>query len=324
MDVAHDPAVRLAGVDEGRDQFAAPFAEDAQQRAARFGVRDAVDRERRIDYHRRIAVERHLDQRVAWRLRFQRRGRIEREELPLVDDGQPVAKLIGFFHVVRRHDDGPPLRVQLAQNLPQRETRLGIEADRRLVEEDDARIVRQSAGDHEPLLLAAGELVDLRIHLVGDSEPLEQLLPSACGFGAGNPEVGGVEDEILDDAEAAIGIRPLRHDSDPTPDSGRLGRYVGTGDEGFTRGDPDSRRQDADQRRLSRAVRTQYAEELAVRDAEIERIDGHDSVRRRRRSALPLLHGWCGIDLSQGMGFDGVHQRRKEYPKDQSVTLRRS
>ena len=73
---------------------------------------------------------------------LQRGRRVEREQLALVDDRQAVAELVGFLHVVRRHHDRASLRVQLAQDVPQAEARLRIETDRRLVEEDHARLVR--------------------------------------------------------------------------------------------------------------------------------------------------------------------------------------
>ena len=53
--------------------------------------------------------------------------------------------------------------MQLAQDVPQRQPRLRIESDRRLVEKDHARLVDERARDHEALLLAAGELIDFRV-----------------------------------------------------------------------------------------------------------------------------------------------------------------
>ena len=83
---------------------------------------------------------------------------------------------------MRGHDDRPSLPVQVAKNLPQRKSRLRIEPDGRFVEEQHARIVGQRAGNHQPLLLAAGELIDFRIFLFGDAETLEELLAAPGGF----------------------------------------------------------------------------------------------------------------------------------------------
>src|SRR5260370_27920813 len=116
---------------------------------------------------------------------------------------------------MRRHDDRPSLAVELAKNVPQGMARLWIEPYRRLVEEKNARVVRQRARDHQPLLLSAGELIDLRIFFFGDAEALEELERSARGVRSRNAKVRCVENEILDHAETAIGIRTLWHDTDP-------------------------------------------------------------------------------------------------------------
>src|SRR5207244_11298524 len=111
-------------------------------------------------------------------------------------------------------------------------------------------------------------------------------------FGSRAAEVGGVEDGGRDDAEAAVGIRPLRHDADAPPHHRRLGDDVRAGNDGLAAGDAHARREDADRRRLAGAVRPEHPEQLAVVDGEIERVDG-DYVR--------------GIDLAERTGFDGWH-----------------
>ena len=60
----------------------------------------------------------------------------EREQVPVVDDGEPVAELVGLLHVVRGEEDGLALAVQLAEDLPQREAALRVEAGGGLVEEE--------------------------------------------------------------------------------------------------------------------------------------------------------------------------------------------
>ena len=65
--------------------------------------------------------------------------RAEREQLAVVDDREPVAELVGLFHVVRGEEDGLAVAVQLAEDLPQRDATLRVEAGGRLVEEQDGR-----------------------------------------------------------------------------------------------------------------------------------------------------------------------------------------
>ena len=72
-----------------------------------------------------------------------------------------------------------------AQNLPQRQPRLRIETHGGLVEKENLRLVDQRAGDHQPLLLAAGELIHLRFSAVAEPELIEQRLRPGQRPGAG-------------------------------------------------------------------------------------------------------------------------------------------
>ena len=83
--------------------------------------------------------------------------RPEREQAPVVDDGQAVAELVGLLHVVRGEEDGLALAVQLAEDLPQREAALRIEPGGGLVEEEDRGAVHDRPRHHEALRHAARE-----------------------------------------------------------------------------------------------------------------------------------------------------------------------
>ena len=83
--------------------------------------------------------------------------RTQREQLAVVDDREPVTQLIGLFHVVRREEDGLAVGVQLAEDLPEGDATLRVEAGGRLVEEEDRGPVHDRPGHHEPLSHAAGE-----------------------------------------------------------------------------------------------------------------------------------------------------------------------
>ena len=57
----------------------------------------------------------------------------------VVDDGEPVAELVGLLHVVGGEQDGLAVGVELAEDLPQGDAALRVEAGGRLVEEEDRR-----------------------------------------------------------------------------------------------------------------------------------------------------------------------------------------
>jgi hypothetical protein len=91
-------------------------------------------------------------------------------------------------------------------------------------------------GDHEPLLLAAGSWSTFAF-ILSAMPSRSRALTAALSIGAGDSEVGA-EDEILDDAEAAIGIGCCG--TTRCRRVGRLRRDVGTGDDGFTRCNPNA------------------------------------------------------------------------------------
>ena len=115
-------------------------------------------------------------------------GGVEREQLAVVDDGDPIAELVGLFHVVRREHDGLALRVELAHDVPQREAALRVEARGRLVEEEHIGIVEDRPGDHQPLGHAARQLGHVGASPVGEAELLEHLVGLAMCFAAFMPK----------------------------------------------------------------------------------------------------------------------------------------
>ena len=62
----------------------------------------------------------------------------------MIHDGEAVGQAFGLFHVVRRQQDGLTLGVEAAQEFPQRQTTLGVEAGGGLVEEQHRRACGRS------------------------------------------------------------------------------------------------------------------------------------------------------------------------------------
>ena len=108
-------------------------------------------------------------------------GRAEGQHLAVVDDGEAVAELVGLFHVVGGEQDGLAVAVQLAEDLPQGDAALGIEAGGGLVEEQDRRVVHHGPGHHEALGHAARQGQHRGLGPLAQAELLEQ----AVGLGPG-------------------------------------------------------------------------------------------------------------------------------------------
>lgn len=81
-------------------------------------------------------------------------GRAEGHEPALVEHGDVVAERRGDVEVVKGGDHGRP---ESAHDAHQVELVGDVEVVRRLVEDEDPPVLRESAGEHHPLALTAGE-----------------------------------------------------------------------------------------------------------------------------------------------------------------------
>jgi hypothetical protein len=105
----------------------------------------------------------------------------EGEDPAVVDDRDPVAELVGLLHVVGREKDRPagdrglPREDQLADGASGGH----VQAERRLVEEEDPRVVEQAAGEVHPLTLAGGQGADVLLALLLHPDRVDQLVDPA-------------------------------------------------------------------------------------------------------------------------------------------------
>jgi len=172
----------------------------------------------------------------------------------MIDNRDALAESVGFFHVVGGEQDRFAELVIFANDLPEQDAGLGIEAGAGLVEEEDLRIVHHGAGDGEALHHASGKAAH---HLVGAISELELFQQGVRQFGALFPrdsEIGGVEGEDLAGSEREIQIGALRNYADQTLDCGLFGPDLVVSYECFAAGGADSRGEDPDCCRFTGAV----------------------------------------------------------------------
>ena len=101
----------------------------------------------------------------------------------MVHDRDPVAQDLGLLHVVGRQQDGPALRLGAPDEVPERPPRGRIQAGRRLVEEDDLRIVDEGEGDRQALALAAGQDLRLGVPPLAELERVDELVGRTVSSG---------------------------------------------------------------------------------------------------------------------------------------------
>ena len=103
--------------------------------------------------------------------------RVEGHEAARVDQRDAVGQALGLLHEVGHEDDRHAAVADVLDELPGVAPGLRVEAGRELVEDRDLRVADERERDREPLLLAARQLAERGLALVGEPEIVEQPLP---------------------------------------------------------------------------------------------------------------------------------------------------
>ena len=155
---------------------------------------------------------------------------------------------------------------------------LRVEPGRRLVEEEDRRLLHQPDRHVQPAPLTPGELGDRTVGVLGEVERLEQLLGPGPGVAAGQAVGAGLADELVAPAVLVSGGVALTDVPDRAPDRGPVADDVEAGDLRRPRSRADQRGQHPERRRLAGAVRTEERDQLAGRDLQVEAANGLDRL----------------------------------------------
>ena len=141
----------------------------------------------------------------------------------VVHDRDPVAPL-GLVHVVGGHEDRDLLALlELADVGPDRAPGLGVEADRRLVEEQHARGVHQAPRDLEAAAHPAGEGAHDVVRALPQADHRQHLLHARLDQIALDAVELGVQAEVLRGGQVAVERRVLEHEADVAADVVALG-----------------------------------------------------------------------------------------------------
>src|SRR3982751_5421837 len=97
----------------------------------------------------------------------------------MIDDRDPVAQTLGFLHVMRRQEYGPPFRLELGDQVPQLAAGLRIESGRGLIEKKKLGISDKRARDRQSLLLSARQCADARRALLAELDLVDDLVDLA-------------------------------------------------------------------------------------------------------------------------------------------------
>jgi len=202
---------------------------------------------------------------------------IERDEFPVINDRDAVAQFVGLVHVMGGDKNRQiALGFQPLEHFPNAHSRDGIEACRRLVEEENLRFVDEPAGDFEPAPHAAGKHFNRFIGPLFEVHRLEKSLDGSLPFFTRNAVKLGEDAHIFDGAQVEVGGHRLRNDADRAAHVVLRAHNVEAVDASRAGSGRHERGQHPDERGFSRAVWAQQAENFAVLDGEIEPVDGNE------------------------------------------------
>ena len=221
--------------------------------------------------------------------RLERRWRVDRQYLAIVDDADAVAAL-HLLDVVGGDDQRQlALAAQAVQILPQPVARLRVEAHRRLVEKQDARVMHQRARNFEPALHAGGKRADQPLAPLRELDQRQHVgdaRPPRCGRDAVDE---AVEVEVLIQGETVVEARLLKDDAEVAPPIERIFDHVDAADARGAAVGLENGAQDVQQRGLAGAIGAKQREQFAR-----PYLKAH--IVERQRAAVTLGHA---VDLDR-------------------------
>src|SRR5208282_3352925 len=196
---------------------------------------------------------------------LQRLRSIQRHQLPVIHNRNPVTQPVRFVHVVRSDQDGQlALRLDVCQHLPHRHARHRIQPRRRLVQKKNLRTMHQPPRNLQPPPHPARERFGLRSPPLRQIDGLQQLFNRLLALLRRDVIQFGVNTQILFHRQIQIAGQGLRNHANRPPHRFRISRHIVPRHPRRPRRDRDQRRHHPDQRRLSRPIRPQQPENLAL------------------------------------------------------------
>ena len=193
-------------------------------------------------------------------------------QLSRADDADAVADLLDLGHQVAREEDGAAALAEAPDELAHLGHAGRVEAVRRLVEDQQVRVLDQRGRDAEPLLHP------LRVRAEAVACPLAEadLVERGRDPLLGDARMAGEHAQVVPCGQERIERGGLDHRPDPRQPLRRAGR--GAEHDRAPARRPDEPEKHAQRRRLAGPVRAEEAVDLAPAHAERKPVDGKDLV----------------------------------------------
>src|SRR6266571_1555287 len=201
-----------------------------------------------------------------------------RDQVPALDDPDPVADALDKLELVAGEDDRHAGRRALVQDLAHRIHRFRVEAGERLVQHEHHWFEHKGRGQLHALLVAVAQTLDLVFGAILQSEPVEPVRRGrGCGVGSRAVQLREVR-QLFARAHLRIESALLRHVADAPPglevDRRAVPQHLAAvGDE--------NAQDDSHRGGLARAVAADETEHLARTNVEAEAVH-----RQQRAVAL--------------------------------------
>ena len=270
-DLAHEPRDRVARRHlDDRAAVVAAHAHHARERAERGQVE--LRARRGGDAHADLGHDRARDL----------GGGALRDDAAVGEDADLGAHRLHLLEAVRRDEERlAGLAREVVHVGHELVRRLGVEAGGRLVEEDEVGVGDERAGDEHLLPHALRVRADLLGGAVGEPEAAEQVLGAAQRVGLRHAVERAEEGEVVQRGQALV-EGGVGLDAHARPDLLDVARHVVAEHAQRLRAvGPQHAGQDADGRRLARAVGAEQPEHAARLELEI------DALERRRLAERP-------------------------------------
>ena len=213
------------------------------------------------------------------------------DDAPVVDHHDVAGQSVGLFEVLRRQQDRGALADQVLDGHPEGLAALGVQARRRLVEEQDRRIGHQCGGQVQASAHAAGIGLEHAVAGTGQAEVLEQLVGPARRHLAAQVGEAPHHVDVLPAGQVLVHRGVLPGEPDGAADRVGLGDHVVAEHRGAPGVGAEDGGEDAHDGGLARTVRAEQTEHRAGLHLERDAVEGP--------------HVAAGEDLHEVVGLDG-------------------
>ena len=204
-----------------------------------------------------------------------------------------------------------PRDSQLADQRPELGADLRVEADGRLVEEDELRVVDEAAGQQQAAAHPAGELVDGVFAAVAQPRQVERRVDR--GGDVLDPVEAGEDREVVLDGDVDVEVVELGDDAHHRPRRLRFARQLVVEDAQLAGVGDRLAGEQPHRRRLAGAVGAEQAEADPLGHVELEPVDRRDLAEALYDSAeFDCRRHWLIVTNRQARQTAGAPARPRE------------